>query len=76
MELQEFVRNFSTQFEDIDAALFKPDTKFREIEGWSSLAVLFIIGMIDEKYRVKIKGDDIQKSQTIEDLFKIVKSRV
>jgi acyl carrier protein len=76
MELQEFVRNFANQFEDIDVGLFKADTKFREIEGWSSLSVLFIIGMVDEKYHVKIKGDDIKVSQTIEDLFRIIKSRM
>ena len=76
MELLEFVRNFATQFEDIDTTLFKGVTKFRNIEGWSSLTALFIIGMVDEKYHVKIKGEDIQKSQTIEDLFNIVKSRI
>jgi acyl carrier protein len=76
MELQGFVRNFAAQFEDVDQALFRADTKFREIEGWSSLTALYIIGMVDEKYKIKIKGDDIRKSQTIEDLFEIVKSRV
>jgi acyl carrier protein len=75
MELKEFIENFSDQFEDIDKSLVMPDTKFREIEGWSSLMGLFIIGMIDEKYKIKIKGDDIRKSKTILDLFEIVKSR-
>jgi acyl carrier protein len=75
MELQEFVRNFATQFEDIDVTLLQGDTKFRDIDEWSSLVALFIIGMVDEKYQVKIKGIDIQNSQTIEDLFKIVKAR-
>lgn len=76
MEIQEFIRNFADQVEDIDPGSLKPDTKFREIEGWSSLISLFIIGMVDEKYQVKIKGDDIKNSQTIEDLFKIIKLRV
>ena len=76
MELQEFVKNFAIQFEDADIKLFKADTKFRDIEGWSSLAALFIIGMVDEKYKIKIKGDDIKKSKTIEELFNIIKSKV
>jgi len=76
MELQGFVSDFASQFEDVDQALFKADTRFKEIEGWSSLTALFIIGMVDERYNIKIKGTDIQKSQTIEDLFEIVKSRM
>jgi acyl carrier protein len=31
--------------------------------------------MADEKYNVKIKGDDVRNSQTIKDLYEIVKSR-
>jgi acyl carrier protein len=52
------------------------ETKFRDIEEWSSLMALSIIAMVDEKYNVKIKGDDIRNSQTFEDLYNIVKSRL
>jgi acyl carrier protein len=76
MELSEFVINFASLFEDIETSSFNGDTKLRDIEGWSSLISLYIIGMVDEKYKVKIKGDDIKKSNTIEDLFSIVKSRI
>jgi acyl carrier protein len=75
MELEEFTKNFTDQLEDIDFASIKPGTRFREIEGWSSLTALYIIGMVDEKYQIKIKGDDIRQSSTIEDLYKIVKSK-
>lgn len=30
---------------------------------------LSIIAMVDEEYNVQLKGDDIVKSQTIDDLF-------
>ena len=75
MELKEFMKNFADQLEDSDSTSITPETKFREIEGWSSLTALYIIGMVDEKYHIKIKGDDIRQSSTIEDLFKIVKSK-
>lgn len=32
--------------------------------------------MVDEEYDVRIKGDDIRSVATIEELFKIVKSRM
>jgi acyl carrier protein len=76
MEKQNFVRNIAEQFEDSDPATFTTETRFRDVEGWSSLIALSIIAMVDEEYNVSIKGDDVRNSQTIEDLFTIVKSRL
>ena len=76
MELQDFVQHFAEQFDETEMSVFKPDTKFRELNEWSSLLALSIIAMADEEYEVKLKGEDIRNSQTIEDLFNIVKTRV
>jgi len=75
MEIEIFVKNFAAQFDETDSSKFKSKTKFREIEEWSSLTALSIIAMVDEEYVVKLKGDDIRSSITIEDLFNIVASR-
>ena len=75
MELKEFVRYFADQFEDTDPMVFTPGTKFRSIEEWSSLGALSIIAMVDEKYNIRLTGDDIRRSSTIEDLFNIVKAK-
>jgi acyl carrier protein len=75
MDINEFVKNFAEQFEDTDTSEFKPDTYFHELDEWSSMSALAIIAMVDEKYEVRVKGDDIRTSNTIEDLYKIVKSR-
>lgn len=76
MELEKFIENFAAQFEDTEASVFNAETKFRELDEWSSLISLSIIAMVDEEYDVALKGDDIRNSETIEDLFNIVKSRV
>lgn len=75
MELKDFIENFAAQFDDTDANAFKAETVFKELDEWSSLVALSIIAMIDEEYDVTVKGDDIKGSNTIEDLFNIVKSR-
>jgi acyl carrier protein len=75
MELEKFVENFAMQFDETDICEFSPSKRFKEIPEWSSLMALSIIAMVDEEYNVQIKGDDIRKSQTIEELFNIVKSR-
>lgn len=75
MNIQDFVANFAAQFDETEVSVFTPVTKFRDLEEWSSLLALSIIAMADEEYDVKLKGDDIRNSQTIEDVFNIVKSR-
>ena len=75
MEINEFVKNFAAQFEKTDPGLFTVQSKFRDFDEWDSLIALSVIAMADAEYGVIIKGDDIIKSQTIEDLFNIMKSR-
>lgn len=72
MEINEFIENFADQFEDTDASVFTPETKFRELEEWSSLSALSILAMIDEEYDVQIKADEMRKTNTIQELFDIV----
>jgi acyl carrier protein len=76
MELKDFVKNFASQFEETDSNEFSPETKFKDLDEWSYLLALSIIAMVDEEYEVKIKGDDIRNSFTIEDLYTVVKSRI
>jgi acyl carrier protein len=70
MNLNEFINNFAEQFDDTDKSEFNADTLFHDLDEWSSMTALSIIGMVDEKYGITIKGDDIRSSETIEDLFK------
>ena len=75
MEIKEFVEKFAEQFDETDASVFTAETKFRELEEWSSLIALSIIAMVDDEYDVTLKGDDIRNSNTIEDLFNLVQSK-
>ncbi len=73
---KEFVQKFANQFDDTDASEFSMSTRFRDIDEWSSLIALGVIAMADEEYDVTLKGDDIIKSNTVEDIYNIVKSRM
>lgn len=73
--MQDFVENFASQFDNTDPSAFTPATKFKDLSEWSSMIALCVIAMVDENYDVKIKGDDIRSSATIEDLYKLVQAR-
>ena len=76
MELNEFVAHFAEQFEETDQNLFTPETKYHDLEEWSSLIGLSVIAMVSEEYDVALKGNDVKNSITIEDLFNIVKAQI
>ena len=72
MDIQEFIENFAAQFDDTDEALFTADTRFKDLDEWSSLTALSSIAMVDDEYDVIIKGNDILRSDTIQNLFDVV----
>ena len=76
MELNVFIKNFAAQFDDTDASEIKAVTAFKELDEWSSLIALSVIGMVDEEYNVLLQGGDISESETVEDLFNAVKSKL
>ena len=75
MDINEFIKHFAEQFDDTESSVFAVDTNFKELDEWSSLIALSVIAMIADEYDVSIKGNDIKGSNTIEDLFNLVKSR-
>ena len=76
MEIKEFIEHFAEQFDDTDISVFTPETAFHELEEYSSIIALSILAMIDEKYGVALKGNDMMSAVTIEDLFNTVKSKM
>jgi acyl carrier protein len=73
--MEEFINNLAIQFTNQDPSKLKPGTYLYDIDGYSSLESLFILLMIDEKYKVNITSEDLTESTTIEDLYNIIKSR-
>lgn len=75
MEINEFIANFADQFDETDASVFTPETKFRELKEWSSLIALSVMAMIDDEYDVQLTANEMRETQTIQDLFNIVSSK-
>jgi len=75
MEISEFIKNFGDQFDDTDVSAFVPDTRFRELDEWSSLNALAVLNMIGKKYGVKILPDEMKPMQTIQELFDLMLSK-
>lgn len=75
MDFSTFLTNFTAQFDDTDASEIKAETVFRDLEEWSSMTALGIIGMLDTDFGVTITGADLQSCKTVQDIFNLAASR-
>lgn len=75
MEISTFLQNFADVLDDTDMSLIKSDTIFRDLDEWDSLTALSLIAMADEEYSVKLTGEDIKSSVTLNDIFEIIKNK-
>ena len=76
MDIDKFIENFTDLFDETDPATISATTQVKSLDEWSSLVALSVIAMVDEEYDVEFRGDDIRGSNTVEDLYNIVKNRV
>lgn len=75
MEIKEFIEKFAEIFDDTDASSLTPDTRFKELEEWSSLSALGLLALADEEFDVELKADDVRGADTIEEIFETIKSK-
>jgi len=76
MELHEFIINFANQFDDTDIAEFNSETNFRNLDEWSSLTALAVLNMIGKKYAVNLKAEEMRTTNTIQELFDLIHSKL
>ena len=76
MEMNEFLKNFAAQWDETDASEFTPDCVFHDLEELSSLTGLAILNMIAKKYGVKVAPAELKAAITIEDVYKLVQSKI
>lgn len=76
MRIEDFIAHLEEEYEDIPGRTLKPGSIFREVFEWSSINALILIALVKTEYDVTINAEDIAKSKTIEDLYKIIQARV
>lgn len=72
MNVNEFIANFADLFDETDTSVFSVETKFRDLDEWSSLIALSTMSMIDDEYDVQLTAEQMRDANTIQDLIDIV----
>lgn len=75
MELKEFIEHFAEQLDETDVSEIKPDTKFRDLDEWSSLVALGLMAMIDDEYDISLKADEMRRANTNSRVICLVKNK-
>lgn len=71
---KQFIQNFADQFDDEPEGLTL-DTKFRDIDGWSSIIALSEMAMCAEEYDVILSANEMESANQISDIYNIVCDR-
>jgi acyl carrier protein len=76
MSLDEFVKLFADLFDETNPLDITPETYFRELEEWSSLTGLAVMNVITKKCNVKISPEELKSCEMVDDIFKLVQSKL
>ena len=75
MELNEFVANFAEQFDDTDPSEITAETKFHDLDEWSSLVAMSVMALARTQYGKTITGAEMRECITVENLFNLIASK-
>ena len=67
--LENFLEVFTSLFQERKG--ISADSKFRELEEWSSMQALIVIAAIDEHFGVTIPERDFRAANTVSDLYQL-----
>ena len=60
---------------DAEKELITPGKTLEELEEWDSMGVIAIISMLDKKYKVQLKADQIKALKTVNDILEYMQER-
>lgn len=76
MIIDDFISHLEEEYEDMKPGTLKPESVFREVFEWNSINALILIAMVKTEYDVTINAEDIARSKTVADLYRIIETRV
>lgn len=75
MEIKDFVQQFADQFDDTDPSEISAETKFRDLDEWSSLTGMGVIALAKTVYGKTITGKELRQCETVEDVYNLIASK-
>lgn len=74
--MKKFIELFAEQLDALSEVTLNADTRFRELDEWTSLVALSVIAMVDEEYGVSLSGNDIRGVNTLGELYNLIQEKL
>ena len=71
MNKQKFINELS-EYCEYEGGPFTPETEFNSIDDYDSLSILSIIAFLDEKYSIRITGEEALKMNTFNSVIELI----
>lgn len=71
-----FTSNLEQQFQKPIPGGLTADTRFRDLEEWTSLQALIVISSFNWDYGITISAEELRKAVTIDDLYSLVTQKI
>lgn len=75
MDKQVFLAKFAEQFDETDSDEILMNTKFHQLEEWSSIVGMCILAMAKTEYGKSISGGELKECETVEDVYELIASK-
>ena len=72
MELKEFNKLMSEQFDDYDVSKLNINTTFRDLDSYDSLTGMAMIVIIEDEFGVDISPEEFKNLKTVSDIFNFI----
>lgn len=74
MTIDEFMDCVRTAF-PVSAGTLTQNTRYKDLSDWNSMSALVLITAINERFNVNLSPAETFETDTLEDLYNIVKQR-
>ncbi len=74
MDIDQFIATLTPAFME-SGNLLTPETRYKDLSDWNSLAALMVITTIGQECGVSLETSDLFDSETLQDLFEIVRAK-
>ena len=75
VDIKEFIVKVEEEFEDMENGVLQPDSVIKDHFTWDSINALIFIAHVNVNYNVEITAQDLVDSETVRDLYNLVKDK-
>lgn len=76
MNITDFIRKIEEEFEDLKPNTLQATDVLKEKFTWDSINALIFLAHVNVEYDVEINAEELIQSETVQDLYNLVHSKV